>query len=124
MRKNPILHLPEYGHMLSHVHVVRRHIDNVLESTPCRLQHHAQVLPARQELRFGIRDHCKVNGTPHLSSAENGGAKPYRGYIAGTVYDTLHRSRDDQFSVCHLFIRKCGNARPSGQDCMPRQCSD
>ncbi len=90
--------------MRAHLHVVCRHIDNILKSAPGRFQHHPQIFPARHKLRLRIGDHFEVNGTPHLSSAENGGANLHCRYVTGTLHDTLHRRRDDQFTVCHVFV--------------------
>lgn len=91
--------------MRAHLHVVRRHVDNVLECATGRLQYYAQVLPAGQELRLGIGNDVEIRSSADLAGAENGGADFYGGDIACTLDNGLHRRRDDQFAVCHGFFR-------------------
>ncbi|WP_425127484.1 hypothetical protein [Burkholderia contaminans] len=100
--KDPILHLAKYGHMRAHLHVVCRHVDNIFKSAPSRCQNHAQIFPARQELRFGIGDDFEVNGTPDLSGAKNNGPSLHGRYVTGALHDMLHRRRDDQFTDGHV----------------------
>lgn len=74
--------------MRTHLHVVRRHIDNIFKTAPSRFQNHAQVFPARDELRLGIGDDFKINGAPDLPSAENYRTSLHGRYITGALYDT------------------------------------
>ncbi|BCF94792.1 hypothetical protein PPGU16_78590 (plasmid) [Paraburkholderia largidicola] len=88
--------------MRAHLHVVCRHIDDIFKSASSRLQNHAQIIPAREELRLGIGDDFEGNGPPDLPRAENYGTSLHGRYITGALYDTLHRRRDDQFTDCHV----------------------